>query len=113
MPAAGRLAAVAAALVGVGCGVPEPPATVDCRTGDQLSCERAADAALAEASRADARPTRLTVTSGAMPDCVDPRPNVCPWNVAIEFGRDARVDVPVMRVSSGDWLPLTVVTPTS
>jgi hypothetical protein len=106
------------AAVALGCAAPAPthlgsPLTV-CRTRDPVGCKDAAALALQSAPKALGVPARLIVDAGEVPGCRDPRPIVCPWQVAIEYVGNSTtwsMNVLVQRTTSGEWLFVKVITP--
>lgn len=109
------VAAAAMALAAVGCnaiGPTEP--RIDCRTGDPAACSKAAEVALANAPAAIGTPTQLIITPGGVPDCKDPRPIVCPWNVRLVYGEGNDTFsqdqlVAISATGSVGWMPVRVV----
>lgn len=93
---------------------PSPQPRVECRA-DAASCQEAVRVALDNAPVAIGTPTQLIVTTGSLPDCRDPRPVVCPWNVRLISGEGNETfsrDQLVVKAPSGEWLPMQVVTMT-
>ena len=111
------IVAVVAALIAAGCNslTPAQP-RIDCQTGDQASCAQAAEVALDNAPTAIGTPTQLIITTRGLPDCQDPRPIVCPWNVRLVYGEGNDTfsqDQLVQSTGTGGWGPVRVVTMTS
>jgi len=108
--------AVVAALTAGGCnGLTPAQPRIDCQAGDPASCEQAAEVALDHAPSAIGTPTQLIITTGGLPDCRDPRPIVCPWNVRLVYGEGNDTfsqDQLVAKTATGEWLAGRVVTMT-
>lgn len=115
-PSTRVVVAVVAALAAGGCNslMPAQP-RIDCRTGDPASCAQAAGVALDNAPSAIGTPTQLIITTGGLPDCQDPRPIVCAWNVRLVYGEGNDTfsqDQLVMTTATSGWGPVRVVTMT-